>query len=400
MGSEGSREVTRLLAAWSQGDRAALEELTRLVYEELRRLAHRYMAGQRADHTLQTTALVNEAYLRLAGQDEPSFANRSHFLAVAAKAMRQILVDHARSTLAREARRGRQGRGTGRGGGAVARAHAGDPRPQRGAGKAGGTRCAESQRRRAQLLRRPQAGGDRRSAERLGRDGAARLDLLAGLAVRGTAARRTERGSGAAAGSRGDLPCRAGRRARAARGTSARTLRGRRVAAPRSRVRCWPRTKIGRLHRDADRDARRALFADDEPDRRRPDLRPLGDPEAHRQRRHGRGLSRPARRPAVREAGRDQAHQARHGYGGHAAPLSQRAADPRRLRSPEHRATARRRHDRRRPAVLRHGVRRGAADRRVLRPASARRHRRGCSSFARCAPRSPTRIAMPSSIAT
>lgn len=98
-GSAAPREVTRLLAAWGQGDRAALDQLTRLVYEELRRLAHRYMAGQRADHTLQTTALVNEAYLRLASQDEPQFANRSHFLAVAAKAMRQILVDHAKAAL-------------------------------------------------------------------------------------------------------------------------------------------------------------------------------------------------------------------------------------------------------------------------------------------------------------
>jgi RNA polymerase sigma factor (TIGR02999 family) len=102
--SEGSgpppvREVTRLLDAWGQGDRSALEALTRLVYQELRRLAHHYMAGQRHDHTLQTTALVNEAYLRLASQVEPSFANRSHFLAVAAKAMRQILVDHARAAL-------------------------------------------------------------------------------------------------------------------------------------------------------------------------------------------------------------------------------------------------------------------------------------------------------------
>jgi RNA polymerase sigma factor (TIGR02999 family) len=91
--------VTRLLEAWGQGDRAALEKVTRLVYEELRRLAHRYMSSQRADHTLQTTALVNEAYLRLAGQEQPNFANRSHFLAVAAKAMRQILVDHARTAL-------------------------------------------------------------------------------------------------------------------------------------------------------------------------------------------------------------------------------------------------------------------------------------------------------------
>src|SRR5687767_6691224 len=99
-------EVTRLLEAWGQGDHTALEKVTRLVYEELRQIAHRYMRRQRPDHTLQTTALVNEAYLRLAGQVEPSFANRSHFLAVAAKAMRQILVDHARTAL-------RQKRGAG-----------------------------------------------------------------------------------------------------------------------------------------------------------------------------------------------------------------------------------------------------------------------------------------------
>ena len=91
------QEVTQLLADWSQGDHTALEKLAPLVYEELRRLAHRYMEGQRADHTLQTTALVNEAYLRLADQRRPSFTNRSHFLAVAAKAMRQILVNHAKA---------------------------------------------------------------------------------------------------------------------------------------------------------------------------------------------------------------------------------------------------------------------------------------------------------------
>jgi len=95
----GPREVTRLLAAWSQGDRAALTELTRLVYQELRRLAHHYMERQAGGHTLQTTALVNEAYLRLANQEQPSFANRSHFLAVAATAMRQILVDHAKASV-------------------------------------------------------------------------------------------------------------------------------------------------------------------------------------------------------------------------------------------------------------------------------------------------------------
>jgi len=93
-----SQEVTQLLVNWSHGDHAALEKLTPLVYEELRRLAHYYMEGQRADHTLQTTALVNEAYLRLADQSRPNFTNRSHFLAVAAKAMRQILVNHAKAS--------------------------------------------------------------------------------------------------------------------------------------------------------------------------------------------------------------------------------------------------------------------------------------------------------------
>jgi RNA polymerase sigma-70 factor (ECF subfamily) len=94
----GQHEVTQLLADWSQGDRDALEKLTPLVYEELQRLAHHYMEGQRPDHTLQTTALVNEAYLRLADQSRPSFTSRSHFFAVAAKAMRQILVNHAKAS--------------------------------------------------------------------------------------------------------------------------------------------------------------------------------------------------------------------------------------------------------------------------------------------------------------
>ncbi len=89
-------QVTQLLADWGEGDEAALEKLTPVVYEELRRLAHRYMHGQRPDHTLQTTALANEAYLRLVDQSQPSFKNRSHFFAVGAKAMRQILLNHAR----------------------------------------------------------------------------------------------------------------------------------------------------------------------------------------------------------------------------------------------------------------------------------------------------------------
>ena len=95
--SASPHKVTQLLQQWSHGDGSALAELTPLVYEELRRLAHHFMEGQRTDHTLQTTALVNEAYLRLADQNNPSWQNRAHFFAVAARAMRQIVVDYARS---------------------------------------------------------------------------------------------------------------------------------------------------------------------------------------------------------------------------------------------------------------------------------------------------------------
>jgi RNA polymerase sigma-70 factor (ECF subfamily) len=95
--SAPEQAMTGLLVRWSHGDDAALAELTPLVYEELRRIAHHHMGGQRPDHTLQTTALVNEAYLRLADQTNPRWQNRAHFFAVAARAMRQILVDYARS---------------------------------------------------------------------------------------------------------------------------------------------------------------------------------------------------------------------------------------------------------------------------------------------------------------
>jgi len=96
--SASPHRVTQLLAEWSHGDNAALVELTPLVYEELRRLAHHYMGGQRPDHTLQTTALVNEAYLRLADQTSPNWQSRAHFFAVAARAMRQILVNYAKAS--------------------------------------------------------------------------------------------------------------------------------------------------------------------------------------------------------------------------------------------------------------------------------------------------------------
>jgi RNA polymerase sigma factor (TIGR02999 family) len=95
--SVSPHRVTQLLADWSHGDNAALAELTPLIYEELRRLAHHQMDGQRSNHTLQTTALVNEAYLRLADQTNPNWQSRAHFFAVAARGMRQILVDYARS---------------------------------------------------------------------------------------------------------------------------------------------------------------------------------------------------------------------------------------------------------------------------------------------------------------
>ena len=96
------QRVTELLTRWSQGDDGALAELTPLVYEELRRLAHRQMGAERPDHTLQTTALANEAYLRLADQTNPRWQNRAHFFAVAARAMRQILVSYARSRQAQK----------------------------------------------------------------------------------------------------------------------------------------------------------------------------------------------------------------------------------------------------------------------------------------------------------
>jgi RNA polymerase sigma-70 factor, ECF subfamily len=104
--SVSQQRVTDLLTRWSDGDDAALAELTPLVYEELRHLAHRYMGAERADHTLQTTALVNEAYLRLADQTNPRWQNRAHFFAVAARAMRQILVSYARSRQAQKRGRG------------------------------------------------------------------------------------------------------------------------------------------------------------------------------------------------------------------------------------------------------------------------------------------------------
>jgi RNA polymerase sigma factor (TIGR02999 family) len=89
--------VSQLLKKWREGDSEALDALVPLVYADLRRLAHRYLQNQRGDHTLQSTALVHEAYLRLAKREKMRFENRTHFFAVLARIMRQILVDYARS---------------------------------------------------------------------------------------------------------------------------------------------------------------------------------------------------------------------------------------------------------------------------------------------------------------
>lgn len=96
-------DVSALLRAWSEGDQQALARLTPIVYDELHRLAHYYLTHERSGHTLQTTALVNEAYMRLVDYKRMQWQNKAHFMAAAAQAMRRILVDHARR---RNAKRG------------------------------------------------------------------------------------------------------------------------------------------------------------------------------------------------------------------------------------------------------------------------------------------------------
>lgn len=96
MAQKPQHQITQLLAEWSEGNQSALDELYPLVYEELHRLARRYMSRERKGHTLQTTALINEAYVRLVDQRNVRWANRSHFFAISAQIMRRILIDHAR----------------------------------------------------------------------------------------------------------------------------------------------------------------------------------------------------------------------------------------------------------------------------------------------------------------
>ena len=105
MPTSAPQEITALLAAWGNGDRATLDQLMPLVYDELRRIAHRHLGRERDGHTLQSAALVNEAYLKMLGGQQVDWQNRAHFFAVASQLMRMILVDYAR-TRNRKRRRG------------------------------------------------------------------------------------------------------------------------------------------------------------------------------------------------------------------------------------------------------------------------------------------------------
>lgn len=105
---DAPRDITALLADWQGGDAGAVDQLLPLVYDELRRIAHRQLRLERSDHTLSTTALVHEAYVRLVDQTRARFADRAHFFAVAARAMRRILVDYARKRQAAKRGGGQQ----------------------------------------------------------------------------------------------------------------------------------------------------------------------------------------------------------------------------------------------------------------------------------------------------
>jgi RNA polymerase sigma factor (TIGR02999 family) len=100
LGADSSTRINKLLADWGQGNEEAREALIPMVYNELRRQARRHLRGERPDHTLESAALVNEAYLRLVRQGTPQWQNRAHFFGVAAQLMRHILVDHARNRAA------------------------------------------------------------------------------------------------------------------------------------------------------------------------------------------------------------------------------------------------------------------------------------------------------------
>ena len=174
-------ELTELLLSWGRGDDLAQQKLVPLVYEELRKVAHRYMRWERPGHTLQTTALVHETYLRLLESRRVRWRNRSHFMAVSAQLMRRILVDFARSKRAVK-RGGDLPRVTLDEGLHQAAAPGSRLRsPGRRAHRAFGLRCPQGSRGRASLLRRPELRGDRSRSGGVRRYRSARLEDCQGL---------------------------------------------------------------------------------------------------------------------------------------------------------------------------------------------------------------------------
>ena len=184
-------EVTQLLLRWRAGEEAALAALLPLVYEELRSMARRHLRHERDSHTLQRTALVHEAFLRMVDQQQVDWESRTQFYGLASQMMRRILVDHARRRVGREARRwcascrsrrcpaggGRRVRAAGPGSRDRFRGSRRRPEAARSTGSAAG------QARGAALLRRPQHQGDRRHHRCLARDGEARVGDSARMAA-------------------------------------------------------------------------------------------------------------------------------------------------------------------------------------------------------------------------
>lgn len=176
-----TQEVTALLVAWRNGDQAALERLTPLVYVELHQLAHRYMRRENPGHTLQTSALVNEAFVRLIEQPQVNWQNRAHFFGIAAQMMRHILLDHARS----QAR-------TKRGGAPqvsldetalVTGARGGIDCAGRRAQRVGDTRCPQKPSVGVAFFRRPEQRGSGRSAAPVAALGRTRMAQSQSLAI-------------------------------------------------------------------------------------------------------------------------------------------------------------------------------------------------------------------------
>ncbi len=178
-----AEQITQLLQSWNQGDQGAVEKLVPLVYDELHRLAHRYMSDERPGHMLQTTALVNEAYLRLVDSEPANWEGRSHFFAICAQVMRRILVDWARSRQAlkrggdvpaldfQEALSDSEAIGYGPGG------------HRRCSQRVGGGRHAQESGGRVALFRRDERYRNRRPIEDLAGDGAAGLEVGEELAA-------------------------------------------------------------------------------------------------------------------------------------------------------------------------------------------------------------------------